>query len=542
MKERILAGCQNIPIKNLCNYIRQGKVTLQELIDAGLADNKVQQIRDSMKEEDDDAWEQASTSDSLESYIKYLEHFTDGEHFAEARQKIDVFDGAKWSAIIANPSKESMEEYLSMFPNGIHVSECNDMLEDLPWLDAKRINTIAAYEDYQSKYPGKHTSEINDLIKGIRDDQDWENACHIGTSDAYKIYLQQHDNGIHASEAKTKIQASAGKDLFINDLKYDPNSHDAHEIQTKEANRVICWEDISEVFGEEKKEAIKKFSLPSPLPEKTPPPTLQGNSTEVYFWGTPSSGKTCALGSIISSAQSQGILEKISCSGLDYMTRLSNIFDAQGFCTFPDSTSVENIQEMILKLRDKKRKQHKLTLIDLAGELFRSAYFKQNKLFLESDKEGTLDVALNYLKDTRNEKIHFFVVEYGAHDNEWEGLKMVDYLDNMISFLKNENIFKKTTVGVYVLVTKCDKISCAVEDRPREAFEYVSKEMPSFWTNLEDTCKKANVGDLKVLSFSVGDVFAKNLCKFDATDTTKVIEKLITKTNAEGGFWDWLRH
>lgn len=66
--------------------------------------------------------------------------------------------------------------------------------------------------------------------------------------------------------------------------------------------------------------------------------------------------------------------------------------------------------------------------------------------------------------------------------------------------------------------------------------------MPSFWTNLEDTCKKANVGDLKVLSFSVGDVFAKNLCKFDATDTTKVIEKLITKTNAEGGFWDWLRH
>ena len=542
MKEKILNGCKSIPVKNLVNYIRQGKVSISELVGAGLPDEKVQEVNNLMAAEEESAWNEAKNQDTLVSYRLYVSTYPQGNHIDEAIAKIDYYDDFNWNQTKQNISENSLTSYLASFPKGKHINECNDLLSDLPWIKTQEINTISAYEEYKAKYPGKHTSEIIQRINDLNDDNDWENACLIGTTDAYRRYLNQHPNGKHAYEAQSRIQASAGHDIFIDELKDDPNSHDAHEIQVKVGNSVISWDDISSVFGEDKKDAIKGFNLPSPLPEKNPPAKLQGNSTEVYFWGTPSSGKTCALGSIISSAQSMGILEKLDCSGYDYMTRLSNIFDKRGFCTFPDSTSVENIQEMILKLRDKKSKQHKLTLIDLAGELFRSAFFKQNGLFLSQDKAETLDIALNYLKDTRNEKIHFFVVEYGAHDNEWEGLKMVNYLDNMISFLKKENIFKKSTVGVYVLVTKCDKIPCAKEDRPRMAFEYVSQEMPSFWTNLESTCKKASVGDLKVLSFSVGDVFAKNLCKFEGADTTKVIDKLITKTDAEGGFWDWLRH
>lgn len=541
MKERILRGCKSIPIKSLVNYIRQGKVTLPELIGAGLPDEKIQEVKDLMAEEDEASWTKAKGENTLEAYRLYVSSYPEGNHVADANETIDFQDDFRWKSIRQNISEVSLNLYMTDFPDGKHVEECTDLLNDLPWIKTQEINTIAAYEEYRRNNPGKHSAEIVNIINDLNDDNDWENACLMASTDAYKRYLEQHPNGKHAYEAQSKIQASAGHDIFIEELMDDPNSHDAREIQIKVGNNVISWEDISSVFGEEKKDAIKAFKLPSPLPEKNPPAKLQGNSTEVYFWGTPSSGKTCALGSIISNAQSMGILEKLDCSGYDYMTRLSNIFDKRGFCTFPDSTSVENIQEMILKLRDKKSKQHKLTLIDLAGELFRSAFFKQNGLFLSQDKADTLDIALNYLKDSRNEKIHFFVVEYGAHDNEWEGLKMVNYLDNMISFLKKENIFKKSTVGVYVLVTKCDKIKCAKEDRPKMAYEYVSTEMPSFWNNLESTCKKASVGDLKILSFSVGDVFAKNLCRFEGADTIKVIDKLITKTDAEGGFWDWLR-
>lgn len=125
---------------------------------------------------------------------------------------------------------------------------------------------------------------------------------------------------------------------------------------------------------------------------------------------------------------------------------------------------------------------------------------------------------------------------------------MVDYLDNMSMYLKSHGIFRKSTVGVYVLVTKCDMIKCAPDDRSKEAYrseeayKYVCEELPSFWNTLQDTCKSAGVGDLKVLSFSVGDVFAQNLCWFDGADTDKVIDKLLTKTPAEkGGLWDFLK-
>lgn len=542
MRERILKGCKSIPTKNLVNYIKGGHVSLSELIAAGLPDDKLQEIQILMEAEDEASWNKAKTSETLDSYRLYTSSYPNGNHTIEAKTKIDYYDDFNWDHVKQNISESTLKSYKEQFPNGKHVSECHSLLNDLPWIKACEINTIATYEEYRTLYPSKHSVEVDKLINDLNDDKDWDNACLTGTTDAFKRYIDQHSNGKHADDAQAKIQARAGHDAFLNALKADANSYDAHEIQVRVGNNVISWDDIKSVFGEDKMNAIKGFRLPSPLPQKNPPSKLQGNSTEVYFWGTPSSGKTCALGSIISSAQSMGILEKINCSGYNYMTRLSNIFCKRGFCTFPDSTSVNNIQEMILKLRDEKSKQHKLTLIDLAGELFRSVFSIQNGLFLSQEMTDTLNVALKYLTDSRNEKIHFFVVEYGAHDKEWEGLKMVNYLDNMISFLKKEKIFKKSTVGVYVLVTKCDKIDCfKKEDRPKLAYEYVSQEMPSFWNNLKNTCKEASVGDLKVLSFSVGDVFAKNLCKFEGEDTIKVIDKLITKTDAEGGFWNWLR-
>ena len=317
---------------------------------------------------------------------------------------------------------------------------------------------------------------------------------------------------------------------LLDDLRQNPNAYSAADIQLYAANGTVTWNQLESIFGLEKLSAIRHFERPAELPDSLPPDQLQKHSTEVYFWGTPSSGKTCALGALISRMESKGILEKQNCGGYNYMTRLANIFSESGFCTFPDSTSVGSIQEMMLQLRDEKRHYHKMTLIDMAGELFRSVYFKRHRLFLDQTKDDALGKAMSYLQDTRNNKIHFFVVEYGAHDREWEGLRMKDYLDDMVGFLKENNIFRRSTVGVYLLVTKCDRIPGPRDGRPKAAFDYVTSTMPSFWNTLQDTCSHAGVRDLSVLSFSVGDVFAQKLCRFDPQDTEKVIRRLLEKT------------
>lgn len=543
-KDKILKGWKGIPVKSLVNYINNGDVTLPELIAAGLDKDpeKEKDIRAAMAADEAQAWDDAARRNTKEAYSEYLAKFADGKHAGDALKAMQELDDDTWNRLQDNLTEAGLKEYKTLFPNGKHVADCDALLEDMPWLETKRRNTIADYEEYRLQHPGKHEAEIRAAINDLNDDKDWNNACVINDSYAYRQYLTQHPNGKHAQEARSRMQAYAGRDEFIKNLQNDRNAYYVKEIQEKVRNGVAQFDDVANILGREEANAIQAFDEMPDLPISIPPEALQGDSTEVYFWGTPSSGKTCALGSIISSAKSKGILETMQCSGLDYMTRLSNIFDSRGICTFPPSSPTESIQEMVMKLRDSQRHPHKLTLIDLAGELFRSVYFKLNNLFLENEKEQTLATAMNYLRDTRNNKIHFFVVEYGAQDKFWDGLRMVDYLDSMSVYLKSQGVFKKSTVGVYVLVTKCDIIDCAPEDRPERAAQYVKEELPSFWNTLQDTCARAGVGDLKILSFSVGNVFAQKLCKFDGHDTDKVIDKLLTKTRAEkGGLWGFLK-
>lgn len=64
--------------------------------------------------------------------------------------------------------------------------------------------------------------------------------------------------------------------------------------------------------------------------------------TEVYFWGIPSSGKTCALGGILSVANSGHVARTMAmdknCQGYAYMNRLADLFKSDKATNLPPST------------------------------------------------------------------------------------------------------------------------------------------------------------------------------------------------------------
>lgn len=544
-KEKILNACRNggnsIPNDSLLKYINSEVVSFDELKNAGLSDEKAEYITQALESEETNLWNEATSNGTLDAYMAYIDSSKLRCHMEQAQAKIDEFDDAKWNEAQSQLSSNTLNDYIGCFPNGKHVDECNGLLCDLPWLETKRKNTIEAYNQYMQQYPGKHDAEAQMAILSIQDDNTWNDACAANSSSAYRLYLSYFPEGKHKDEALMRVNSGAAGEQFLNALQYDQNAFTAYEIQEKVGNGVVTWDDIQNVMGGEKTYAIQNFQMPALLPNAIAPDSLQGNTTEVYFWGTPGSGKTCALGTILSSATRAGIIEPLQCSGLHYMNLLSNIFIGNDCCTLPDSTNVTNIQEMVMKLTDEKKHQHKLTLIDLAGELFRSVYKVNNHLQVDDSNCQVLDKAMSYLKNRKNNKIHFFVVEYGAHEKKWDGLNMSNYLSCMIQYLKNEKVFTKSTVGVYVLVTKCDKMDCAKEDRPRLAHEYVKQEFAAFWNTLEMTCKNAAIKDLKTLAFSIGDVFAQQLCVYDGEDTNKVIDKLLTKTPSICWFTDFFR-
>lgn len=546
-KEKILACVKAIPTRNLMNFIKQGEVTLNELLSAGLPEEKADEIKEHFQDEDENLWQKAQQEATPESYSAYLQQSALHLHEAEARELLSQLDEQSWAQVQWQLNETSLQTYIDCFPEGNHAGEARGMLADLPWLHAKQTNTIAAYEQYMAEHPGKHDDEARRAILDIQDDNEWNNLIAAGiSSDSCRNYLAYHPNGKHADEAYNYINGRAEAEGILNNLRSDPNAYSAQEIQNYVANNVITRQEIGQLFGDEKANAIMNFQNPAQLPSSQPPALLKAGSTEVYFWGTPGSGKTCALGTIISSANKKGIWSPQECKGQHYMDKLSNIFMDENICTLPESTIVSNIQEMATWLWDKPAvqhgKPHPLTLVDMAGELFRSVYVKQNMAIpLDPQKDKAVETALKYLKDGRNKKIHFFIVEYGAHLKTWEGLNMGNYLQQMIQYLRNNKVFSKSTVGVYVLVTKCDKMQCPPEERPKRANEYVKQHFASFYNTLQDACKKSRIGAMKTLSFSVGDVFAQNLCLFDDTDTKKVIDKLILKTHPiKGGILSFL--
>ncbi len=399
--------------------------------------------------------------------------------------------------------------------------------ENQLWSKACQTGNAADFFRYLKTYPDGAFAEPcrQALVSG--EEHLWKNILHSGSKSLLKQYLEFYEplGGAHINECQEMIE---GPDAFIADMSSDLKNAD--EIQKAVAGNIITWNDVTMAYGSERAQAIKDFVERDIQPNPKVPEALTQDSTEVYFWGTPSSGKTCAIGSILCGAMNNYNLEPQKCQGYHYMTQLRNVFDAHHkYCSLPPSTIVNVIQEMIFTITDAKNKLHRATFIDIAGEIFRSIYYDMNDMFLDQEHKETLAHVMKFLADNSNPKIHFFVVEYGGEATQWEGLYMRDYLHACSLYIKENKILKNST-GVYILVTKCDKMQCPDELIVDNAEQFVKNNLSSFYNNLQWACDDAGIKDFKIIPFSIGEVFAGKICCYDDSFIDDVVDVLLAKT------------
>lgn len=535
-KDQVLTIANGLPVKNLIKFVEKGVITISDLERAQLTDSKVAAIREAFKENEKKLWIQACERGTAKDFFDYLKIYPTGQYAEACRNALDDGEADFWQEVIAAETPEMFQQYLDVYEilDGAHVDVCREMLDDPMWLQLQKNPTLTSIEVYESQNPGKHTSELAQMREEIQDEIDWNNAKNGLTSDAYRIYIEAHPVGKHVAEANAAIAASAGRDAFIELMSKDEAP--VSDIHMNVENHMIMWSDVEQIYGAARSSAIRSWKPKMPIPDQEMPSSLCGDSVEFYMWGTPSSGKTCALGSLISGGRSYYGLEPQECQGFNYMIRLGNVFRSGQLCSLPPSTAVNSLWEMMFTIKDEQGKLHKATLIDLAGELFRTLYFDIAKMYIDDERAATLELVKGLLADKRNPKVHFFVVEYGAENNYWEELSMLDYLDACSLFIRNNNILKNS-VGVYILVTKCDKMGVPDDKVYEEAGQYVQNFLPSFYTNLKSACEKAGIKDFQVLPFSIGEVFAKELCIYDDSYIDDVYDVILTKTPVAKGGW-----
>ena len=280
-------------------------------------------------------------------------------------------------------------------------------------------------------------------------------------------------------------------------------------------------------------ETTQGFAIPRKLDK------INKLSTEIYFWGIPSSGKSCALGAILSVAGNGRVAKSMSqdndCQGYGYMTRLAALFNSNDCVgTLPEGTSIYSTYEMGFDLEDENNAVHPLTCIDLAGELVRCMYKSDANEDMSDDEMDALDTLTRVLIDnrTKNRKIHFFVLEYGADDRKYEGLTQNVYLDGALRYIERTGIFKDDTDAIYLMITKVDKANAGKGQLASILREYISETYGGFYNGLVKICRdcEINNGNVEIVPFSLGQVCFQDYCLFDEKPAGNVVRKLLERS------------
>lgn len=578
-KQNIFDNIEQYSPEDIVRLIKQGVVTQEELKNpdntggyySAEVRNKVDVLLRSAEPND---WAAAQQAGTVEAYQRYLEAYPAGAHRKEAEEAIlrcrQDNEDQVWKKIVATNTIEAYQRYLDDYPDGEHRDEARDKKEKLReaassaedkrvW-DAVDKDDIDAVRKFMKNNPQniycKGAQElINDSINSSYFDYTVEELLH----DIDQVVTDKtiSDPQLRMYELiKKALDDKKGKievDDILDIIELDNNRLPSLVISRLIQDSYFSYEDLEDLgISREFVRQLAKNTQGAKFEASDSPLNIDRVSTELYFWGIPSSGKTCALGAILRVAGSGTVARTMmmdpNCQGYDYMNRLPQCFDSfNGVAILPGGTPVASSYEMGFDLIDDKHKRHPITCIDFAGELIRCMYKKISGKPLTIQEQKALQDLTDVLggKDengntmgnrTKNRKIHFFVVEYGAENRMYEGLPQRNYLDATLQYIDQMGIFKTNTDAIFLIVTKVDKIKARNdEERNRLLLQYIKEKYAAFYGGLEQICitNRINGGIVRVLPFSVGTVCFQDLCKFDARYAESIVDIILKRSHGE---------
>lgn len=81
---------------------------------------------------DENAWKDALTINTIESYQAYQQNYSNGLHFNEAQNKIDeIVERNDWQTALTLNTKQAYQSYLDSYPTGTYVAEARTKIADL---------------------------------------------------------------------------------------------------------------------------------------------------------------------------------------------------------------------------------------------------------------------------------------------------------------------------------------------------------------------------------------------------------------------------
>ena len=314
-------------------------------------------------------------------------------------------------------------------------------------------------------------------------------------------------------------------------LQDNPNDYTIVQLQAFESQQPGI---LTRAFGQDVSTAITNYAAPQQLPT-APLDKARGmtrDCTEVYFWGINSTGKTCALGTLLYNAvQQTSYRPEPEGNGQAYRDAIVRCF-SQPIVTLPPGNPTNSINEIVFTLKGNHNKEYPLALLDMAGEVLLGIYESTTPGgTTTATRKQALDYINRFIKTNGNPKIHFFVIEYNSVNRSYpvtingqiHQMGAPQLMDNCIQYLVKNNVLHNSDAA-FVLVTKCDH---SIPNRDQAARSYIlnTPQLANTYSNiLTDYCKNHELGGYGIIPFSIGQVYGQSMCKINTKDAANVFD------------------
>ena len=514
-----------------------------------------------------------NTLNRLEAYIrKYEGTRPKGNHVDEAivkRNEIkDVLqrealakEETEWNTV--DPfSMTSLIGHLNKYPMSAH----HDEIDENVWNITDKEN-VQQLQDYKVLFPkGKYIGEANARLNAI---VEWDRVRN--SDDIIVVYNYIHNNPRSPYKNEADLLFMKLKQREIDFMRHEPNRYEVSRLQNLVKLGIFTKNDLISkgVMTENVWITLNSIDVKNDLPDifeamQNSEAECENGYTDVYFFGIPSTGKTCVLMGLSCTSSLQ---VNLASSGGPYAEALRQYTDygmtvphtPGDFVTTLKATISENINDMAIK--------HNVNLVEMSGEEFAFGITNNEAREFSFEEMGT---GVTELLRNGNRKVFFLIIdpttnivrftrEYDEYDEQTgEKIHKLKYavVNQKILMQKIVNIFQdpansdimKKVDSIHVIVTKADTLGEPLQ-RDDKALEVFNKNYGmNIVPPLIELCRDYNINSNsnyrpKLFTFSLGTFYVGGLYEYEQTDSDKLVNAIMNATGGERQktFWDKVR-
>lgn len=588
-RKKLIEGINSISINSIIKYIQIGDITLDDVphISAERKQYIIDQLNRMPNPVEQQEWQaiemmliQPSTElvQKLSSYIaRWDAGRPAGNHVELAKQKLPEIESqikleaeraeqAEWDAV--DPfSTTDLWGYLSKYPNTIHKSEIDDSLWGL--VNQESVQDI---QNYITMLPqGIHVREAQLILNAI---VEWNNVKLTNDIFCVNDYIRNNPNTPFKNQAQVQLMGLKQQEIGM--MRTNPNSYEVNRLLRLINDGIFSDHELinAKVMTETVLETLRNHDINADLPDirqaiENSRAECKDGYTDVFFFGVPSTGKTCVL---MGMSRSNSLHINLASGGGDYAAALQQYTDVGVTVPRTPGTFVTTLEATISSVSDQGGAVHKINLVEMSGEEFAFDIANNPDRIFTFEQMGS--GATQLLKND-NRKVFFLiidptanvvrinreiVVQDGFDEDTGEPITHTDLqycvvnqrtlIQKMVDLFTdpgNAEIMKKVD-SIHIIMTKSDTLGNPVEREEKALNIFQQKFSGDILKPLIDLCEEYNINSRtnfhpNLYTFSLGTFYVGGLYEYEQTDSDRLVVAIKNSTQSvkKKSWWDRLK-